>query len=441
MNTSKTKSQASSQPSSQHFSQHKALALQAAIEQGLLHDNQPHIALVNTQGILDTAQALQNAFPENTRHCFAVKSNPYKKILKVFNKAGVGAEVASSPELELALKTGFPSDQIIFDAPVKTLQEIDRALSLGIDFNIDNFQELERVAVWFEGNSSASNIGFRINPQIGAGSVESTSTATQTSKFGIGLNDAGNRQKIIKACQKHDWITCIHVHVGSVGCSINLLTKGILIGYTLAEEINTSLNSRQICNLDIGGGLAVDYSNDEIPDFAEYKAALQQAIPELFNGNYQVTTEFGRALISKNAITIGRVEYTKTTGGQAIALTHIGAQTLIRTIYDPTHWKRRISAFDANGILKTDNEISQDIAGPACFSGDLIAKGRVLPKLAPNDYVLVHDTGGYHFSSHYQYNALPRLPVFGYKINENEQVKFKCFSRGQNIMDVINDYS
>ena len=84
---------------SQTITQHKALALQAAIEQGLLHDNQPHIALVNTQGIFDTAQALQNAFPENTRHCFAVKSNPYKKILKVLKKAGWGAEVASSPEL------------------------------------------------------------------------------------------------------------------------------------------------------------------------------------------------------------------------------------------------------------------------------------------------------------------------------------------------------
>ena len=169
--------------------------------------------------------------------------------------------------------------------------------------------------------------------------------------------------------------------------------------------------------------------------------ALQNTIPELFNGNYHITTEFGRAILAKNAMTAGRVEYTKTTGKQPIALTHIGVQTLLRTVYEPKHWKRRISTFDAYGNLKTGNETGQDIAGPACFSGDLIAHNRMLPLLEAGDYILVHDTGAYHFSNHYQYNALPRPPVYSYQIDANNQVTFKCISNGQSIDDVINDYS
>ena len=146
-------------------------------------------------------------------------------------------------------------------------------------------------------------------------------------------------------------------------------------------------------------------------------------------------------MLAKNAITVGRVEYTKTSGGTPIALTHIGVQTLVRTVYEPEYWKRRITAFDEKGALKKGPLIKQDIAGPACFSGDLIARERALPLLKPNDYVMVHDTGTYHFSNHYQYNALPRIPVYGYQIDTSGQVIFVEISKGQNMNDVINDYS
>ncbi len=422
--------------------QHKSLAIKAAINQGLLNEDKPLIALMNIHGLQKSVNDLTEAFPDHFKHCFAVKANPYLKFLEVLKNAGMGAEVASSTELEISLNAGFIVENMVFDTPVKTHQEIDRALSLGIAFNIDNFQELERVSDWLKINTTTSSIGFRINPQIGAGAVESTSTATMTSKFGIGLNDSGNREKVINACRKYSWIDCIHVHVGSVACPLSLIAKGIRAATNLAEEINENLNKRQITKLNIGGGLPVDFTQDEDnPSFKEYAEFLRDKIPELFGGMYHVTTEFGRAISAKNAITIGRVEYTKETGGRSIALTHIGVQTLVRTVYEPDYWKRRISAYSSQGILKIDDEIVQDIAGPACFSGDLIAKERLMPRLQANDYIMVHDTGAYHFSNHYQYNALPRLPVYGYTIDKDNKVSFEIISQGQSTQDVINDYS
>lgn len=428
-----------------NIAKYKQQALQAALQQGLLQEDSPLLVLVNQQGIVDTANSLQQAFPDGTRHCFAVKANPYLEILKLMRNAGLGAEVASAPELELALQAGFSPKQIVFDAPVKTQAEIERALKLGIAFNIDNFQELVRVAQFMSQHSSTSSIGFRINPQIGAGAVASTSTATLTSKFGIGLNDEDNRQKIINACKQYPWINTIHVHVGSVACPVSLMTQGISVAFDLAEEINQTLDHPQIKHLDIGGGLPVDFEQDgDNPSFKDYVNALKQQIPALFNAshtfNYQITTEFGRAIIAKNAMTIGRIEYTKQMGGRQIALSHIGVQTLTRTVIEPEYWKRRISAFTSQGQLKTGHVVAQDIAGPACFSGDLIARNREMPQLEAGDYILVHDTGSYHFSNHYQYNALPHLPVYGFKISKNG-VTFKRISKGQSLDDVISDYS
>jgi diaminopimelate decarboxylase len=220
------------------------------------------------------------------------------------------------------------------------------------------------------------------------------------------------------------------------------MAEGILVAANLAEEINSTLGKRQITHLDIGGGLPVDFTQDtDNPSFKEYADFLQKQVPVLFDGSYQVTTEFGRAISAKNAITIGRVEYTKNTGARPIALTHIGVQTLVRTVYEPEYWKRRISAYSSQGLLKTDDEVVQDIAGPACFSGDLIAKERLMPRLQPDDYIMVHDTGAYHFSNHYQYNALPRLPVYGYTIDKHKNITFEVISLGQSTQDVINDYS
>lgn len=425
-----------------NIAQHKTRAVKAAIAQGLLNQDKPLLALVHKDGIIHSVNKLHAAFNANFRHCFAVKANPYLKILMALKEVNMGAEVASETEVELALKAGFSADQIVFDAPVKTQQEIQRALRLGIAFNIDNFQELERVRNWLESNQSKSNIGFRINPQIGAGSVESTSTATLTSKFGIGLKDKGNREKLLKACDDYAWINTLHVHVGSVGCPLELMCEGVKSINDLAKEINQRIGHKQIDHLDIGGGLPVDFSQDEDnPEFSDFARALRQSVPDVFEDYQQVTTEYGRAVIAKNAITIGRIEYTKTMGDVSIALGHIGVQTLVRTVYEPEDWMRRISAFDASGELKEGNIIKQNIAGPACFSGDLIAKERPLPLLEPNDYVVVHDTGAYHFSNHYQYNALPRLPVYGYEIDKAGNVNFELYSSGQSIQDVVDDYS
>src|SRR5699024_12545693 len=62
-----------------------------------------------------------------------------------------------------------------------------------------------------------ARIGIRINPQSGTGAIGSLSTATETSKFGIGLGDPGVRENLIEAYLARPWLNQIHVHSGSQG--------------------------------------------------------------------------------------------------------------------------------------------------------------------------------------------------------------------------------
>ncbi len=216
-----------------------------------------------------------------------------------------------------------------------------------------------------------------MNPQLGAGAIEALSTATATSKFGVALRDEGAREWLVRACTERPWLTRLHAHSGSQGIPLSLMAQGVAETYVLAEEINRRIGRRQIDTIDIGGGLPVNFSSDvTTPTYAQYARLLAEAVPGLFDGRYGLVTEFGRSLLAKHGTVVARVEYTKRAGGRAVAVTHAGVQVATRTVYAPASWPLRILAYDAKGRPKEGPEVVQDVAGPACFAGDLRPRGR-----------------------------------------------------------------
>ncbi|OUS24115.1 diaminopimelate decarboxylase [Thalassotalea sp. 42_200_T64] len=420
----------------------KQKIIQRAIAANVIDSNLTAVGIMDFDSLKTTVDDAYAAFPSNFFHTFAVKANALVQVLKALKEYGMGAEVASPGELLIALQAGYSSEQIIFDSPAKTLDDLHTCIKNDISLNIDNLQELARIdKLMSEYPESKSIIGFRINPQIGGGKISSTSTATATSKFGYALADGNNRQELINIYKQRPWLKSLHTHTGSQGCELELMARGVKAITELAEEINDSIGHQQIERLDIGGGLPVNFSSEEVtPTFKEYADVLEAAVPLIFTGKYQVKTEFGRAIAAKNGVIITRVEYTKNSGGRHIATTHAGAQILTRTAFLPKSWPLRVSGFSADGIEKTPENsevVTTDVAGPCCFAGDLICVNQQLPELAPNDYVLVHDTGGYYFSNHFDYNSLPRVGVYAVSGND-DNLQFECIRRADTIEDVLN---
>ena len=412
--------------------------LQQAIEDNIVTPELTAIGVMDFDGLDSTVEQLLKSFPGNFKHTFAVKANGLCSVLEKLRQSGMGAEVASPGELALSLKAGFDVEQIIFDSPAKTQADLHACLSQDISVNIDNLQELARLDLLIEQfPKTQSYIGFRVNPQIGSGGISSTSTATQTSKFGYPLRDNDNYDALIRHYQQRPWLTSIHTHTGSQGCPLELMAKGIDVITQLAEEINRKVGRQQIKRIDIGGGLPVNFSSDEIkPTFADYAALLRQRIPLLFTDKYQVKTEFGRAIAAKNGFILTRVEYTKQSGDRHIAITHAGAQIITRTAFLPQSWPIRVTGFTAAGHVKSGKPVCTDVAGPCCFAADLITKEAMLPKLEQNDYVMVHDTGAYYFSNHFDYNSLPRVSIYCAQKN-NGSVNLSCIRKAETLDAVV----
>ncbi|MER7519062.1 diaminopimelate decarboxylase [Streptomyces sp. NPDC126499] len=437
-------------------------AVRAAVEQGLLSASEPVVALLDTDGIRASAAALTSAFAAVTDapvlHAFAVKAAPLVPVLRLLYEAGLGVEVASPGELALARAAGVPPSRTVLDSPAKTPAELRHALALGIAVNADNLQELARLDALLASAPTASPLGLRVNPQVGAGSIGALSTATATSKFGVALRDEGAREAVVQAYLERPWLTRLHTHTGSQGIPLALMAEGVGAAYALAEEINTKAGRQQIDTLDIGGGLPVNFASDEeTPTYAEYADLLASTVPGLFDGRYALVTEFGRSLLAKHGTILARVEYTKTSGGRPIAVTHAGVQLATRTVYAPESWPLRILAYDAEGrprgrgreeapegavrereaVQEVVVDVVQDVAGPACFAGDLLAVGRSLPRLRPGDLVAVPDTGAYYFAHHYAYNSLPRPAVHGFTPTDDGGIAFTTVRRAQTLDEIV----
>ncbi|MFE1294610.1 diaminopimelate decarboxylase [Streptomyces sp. NPDC058733] len=419
-------------------------AVRAAVEQRLLGPGAPLAGLLDVIGIRRSAAALRAAFEEVAApgtpvlHAFAVKATPLVPVVRLLWEEGIGAEVASPGELALARAAGVPAAATVLDSPAKTPDELREALALGIAVNADNPQELDRLDALMRRPASASPLGIRVNPQVGGGAIEALSTATATSKFGVALRDDGAREWVVRAYLERPWLTRLHAHTGSQGIPLELMARGVAEVYALAEEINARAGRRQVDTLDIGGGLPVNFASDATaPTYAAYARLLRDTVPGLFDGRYGLVTEFGRSLLAKHGTVVARVEYAKRAGGRPVAVTHAGVQVATRTVYAPEAWPLRIAAYDAKGRPKEGPAVLQDVAGPACFAGDLLAREQALPLLEQGDYAAALDTGAYYFAHHYAYNSLARPAIHGFAPDGTGGVAFAVVREQQTLAEIV----
>lgn len=390
----------------------------ALSKDGLLKEEDTAVIFYDTAYLEERIRHVRQLFPGKTLHAVAAKANPLVKILKRIQKTGAGLEVASLPELFLAIKSGFAPGKIVFDSPCKTIKEIEYALKLGVYINADSFDELDRIGEILKTRKTKSIIAVRVNPQVGAGAIQSTSVADAVSKFGIPMN--GNLEKLEACFLKYEWLQGIHVHIGSQGCQIPLIIKGIRKVLDFSISINKKLektaSGNRIGYFDLGGGLPVSYHEDKSAVSMEtYVDMLKKNAPELFSGRFTLITEFGRYLHANTGWVASKVEYVKKEKNSRIIMIHVGADLLLRKCYNPADWHHRISVADNKGKIKTSlAEPNCLVAGPLCFAGDIIAKNIKLPDVKAGDYIFIHDTGAYTLSMWSRYNSRQIPLVLGY---------------------------
>jgi diaminopimelate decarboxylase len=389
-------------------------AFQSALKNGLIRDEDTLLICYDLTFLEERIRHLISLFPPTAVHGIAMKANPLLRILEFCKSIGTGVEVASLGELVMALKAGYNPGRIIYDSPVKTMEDLRYALKAGVHINADSFMELGRIKKLKERITTSGTVGIRINPQVGVGKILESSVAGEYSKFGIPFRT--KRDELIRAFAENPWLTGVHLHIGSQGCSPDMLLDGIGVIYDFVNEVNHTAGFNQVRIFDIGGGLPVSYSGSVKPvSMEEYSRAIRDKFPLLFTDHCSLFTEFGRWVHVNAGWAVSRVEYVKKDPGINTAMIHAGADLFLRECLNPKDWQHEYSVLDKNGNLKHGWDINPyNLAGPLCFSGDILAKNVHLPVVEEGDYIIIHDAGGYTFSMWSRYNSRQTPRIIGY---------------------------
>ena len=377
--------------------------VQQALRAFPLTDECPWMLVVDLDEIAARFAELRDAFGPGWLHAVAIKAHTLRESLATLVEAGGGLEAASIGELELALEAGCPPQRLVFDSPVKTVSELERALGLGVTINADNLQELGRIDALLGGKAPAGRIGLRVNPELGAGKLRHLSVGVRNSKFGVSL--IAQEAEVVAAFERYAWLTGLHVHIGSQGYAVQLLADGVKRVVELAGRCGAKY-------VDIGGGMAVaTAAADIVPSIGEYAERLRAATPELFDGTFEPITEFGRWIFSASAVAVSRVEYVKPAADTTVATIHFGGDLMIRHIYHPGQWYHPLTVLNPDGTAKAGALHKYTVGGPLCFGGDVIAEDARLPRMDEGDLLAVGNVGAYTFSmwSRYCSRSTPRF--------------------------------
>lgn len=329
--------------------------------------------------------------------CYAVKANGNLAVLNLLARLGSGFDIVSGGELARVVAAGGDPSKVVFSGVAKSEAEMRYALEQQIlCFNLESEAELERLSRVAAEMGQTARISVRVNPDIDAGTHPYISTGLKQNKFGVPIERAVALYHQAAKLPNIE-IVGIDCHIGSQLTELEPFLEAMdrllaLIDRLAAEGIH-------IHHLDVGGGLGVNYSDENPPHPEQYAAALKA---KLVGRDLQLIFEPGRAIIANAGVLLTRVEYLKEGEERHFALVDAAMNDLIR----PSLYGAWMNIIPADKSLPRSLR-RYDVVGPVCETGDFLGKDRELG-LAQGDLLVVRSAGAYGFSMSSNYNARPR---------------------------------
>ncbi|SDI34715.1 diaminopimelate decarboxylase [Ferrimonas sediminum] len=329
--------------------------------------------------------------------CYAVKANSNLAILNLLARMGSGFDIVSGGELARVLEAGGDPAKVVFSGVGKSADEMRQALSAGIHcFNVESEPELERLNEVAKELGLMAPVSLRINPDVDAGTHPYISTGLKQNKFGIPMARAEAAFEMARQLPHID-IKGVDCHIGSQLTTLPPFLAALERLLALIDRLEQ--RGIQIQHLDVGGGLGVNYGDENPPHPDQYAAAL---LKQLKGRALTLIFEPGRAIMANAGLLVTRVEYLKQGEDRDFAVVDAAMNDLLRpSLYSA--WQAIIAVTPRQGTPRP-----YDVVGPVCETGDFLGKDRSLV-LEPGDLLAVRSAGAYGFAMASNYNSRPRI--------------------------------
>jgi diaminopimelate decarboxylase len=331
---------------------------------------------------------------------YAVKANPNAGVLATLAAAGLGADVVSGGEYRRARAAGIAPDKIVFSGVGKTADEMALALEGGLfQFNLESLEEAEMLSDVAVRLGRTARVGFRVNPDVEAGTHAKISTGGAENKFGIPYADA--LAAYARAAELPGLeVQGIAVHIGSQLTSLAPLRSAFEKVGALLTLLRAA--GHAITVADLGGGLGVPYDHAQMPPPSPqaYGAMVREVTSDW---NARLVFEPGRLIVANAGVLLTRVIRVKPGAANPFLVVDAAMNDLMRpALYDAWH---AIEAVAPKGPRATVT-----VVGPVCETGDTFATARKMDEVGPGDLVVFRTAGAYAAAMSSTYNSRPLTP-------------------------------
>jgi len=343
-------------------------------------------------------RAFKTRYPK-IQFAWSYKTNYIDAVCNIFHQEGSWAEVVSVFEYKKALRNGVSGNNIIFNGPDKSVEDLELAVDNNSLIHIDHFDELYSLVELLSGGKKKARVAIRVNMDTGI--------YPMWDRFGFNYEN-GQAWNAINKIMAHPELELVglHCHIGTYMLSTSAYATAAYKLCDLAKHIKLSYNL-VVQYLDLGGGFASSNTlkgsylqgADIIPTVDDYAEAITSTI---LNAGFKqdelptIILESGRALIDDAAWLIGSVLATKRlSDGRRATVVDFGVNLLFNAFW----YDYKISP------AQDFTHHTEDMAlyGPLCMNIDCIRESVNLPLLNKGDQLVVHKVGAYNMTQWLQF--------------------------------------
>ncbi|MEV6957033.1 diaminopimelate decarboxylase [Streptomyces sp. NPDC051183] len=361
--------------------------------------------------VRERCRAYRAAFPEGDV-LYAAKAFLSRAMVRWVREEGLGLDVCSAGELELAVTAGFPPERIVLHGNAKSPRDIATALRLGVGrIVIDSPSEIARIAAAV-GPTGHQKVMVRVVPGVSAGGHEKIRTGTDGQKFGLSLTDGSAQHAVARILgQPQLELAGLHCHIGSqiTDCKPYVTAVRRMVG--LLARLR-DLHGVTLPELDLGGGHGVAYrpgepALDPAALARRLRAELTQSCAAAGLPVPRLAVEPGRAIAGPAGVAVYRVLAVKHTGAKVFVAVDGGMSDNPRPALYGVRYAPRLVGRRSAAASRTTT-----VVGRHCEAGDVLTADVELPgDIHPGDLLAVPVAGAYQLSMASGYNLVGRPPV------------------------------
>lgn len=340
---------------------------------------------------------------------YACKAFTSRAMLRLVMEEGLGLDVVSGGELEVARSTGFPMEKVSFAGNNKSAAELELAIASGIGtLVVDNLPELEMLRATISGRRLRALL--RLAPGIDPHTHAYNTTGCLDSKFGLTRDTWDEAVAMALVIPGLD-VLGLHFHLGSGIFELEPYQQAIQVALDYAAEIKRR-HGFVTRMLSIGGGYGVQYVPEAVPPpISAYAEAITGEIKaqcrRLGLALPRLVIEPGRAIVARNGLALYRVGVIKDIPGIRRYVSVDGGMG--DNIRQPMYGARQEALLANRAGEKETGNVT--ISGKYCESGDILIKETVLPEPRAGDILAMAGSGAYAIPMQSNYNGNLRPAV------------------------------